>query len=553
MSDSKSRPSRTNTENNENAQWRRALDTMLRQRHVGEGFALLDETEAQWSALPDDGHSSASLLLMLAQWGDVGYRDAPFLRGMLDKLSPEARLDLNVIDYVRVRMAEAFYALAVDRTSHTINVLDTVLRLDGELLDPETKLLALLWKARAHRKDADYQKASDDILLALALSDTIPDAEVLKAVLQVQHGWVVFQAGDVPGALRIFDEAEAVLRHTDHTIALGNIESARGRIVRRNGDYARALEHFLRAVRFYETRHPNHGNLARAVTNLAFVKRMLALQIKRHIDSAVSQRDGSSSKPDKASLRTLHKQYQELYRSAIAELGRAESICRLNNHPVGLATAVLNAGYLHLDVGELDLAEEQAQQAYAIGESTQLALVMARGKILVGLIENARVEELLGHPGDAPALAQRAKQLCQEAVALAESTDNKRLIINAHLALGEVACNTFFKDYELARRCADTAAGMIDPLEADYVVDELNLLKSKLLRTVGIDDTLRAWSEGIVGDKTLQQIMEDFAELVVTKIWQREGRRTARVAALLATSPKKVRRLVRHADTHGSA
>ena len=66
---------------------------------------------------------------------------------------------------------------------------------------------------------------------------------------------------------------------------------------------------------------------------------------------------------------------------------------------------------------------------------------------------------------------------------------------------------------------------------------------------VGIDDTLRAWCEGIVAGKTLQHLIEEFAEQVVTKIWLREGRRTARVATLLTTSPKKVRRLVRRFDT----
>jgi len=527
------------------ADWLTELDALLRARQVGKGFALLDETEPLWAALNVPQRSNAEFLLTLAQWVDVGYRDALLLRRMLDLLDPEARLRLNVVDYVRLRLTETFYLLAVDKTPESIVALETILRLDTDLLDAEMKLLAHLWKARAHRKQADYDAASQDLLAALDVASTLPDSQVIRAVLQVQQGWILFQRGDVSGALKVFDDAEAVLKQTDHWIALGNIASARGRIVRRNGDYARALEHFDHAVKLYEARHPQHQNLARAVTNLAFVKRLLALQIKRHIDATVTRRAGHS--PTKSNLRALHQQYQQLYRSAIAELERAESICILHEHPSGLAAAVLNAGYLHLDVGELDLAEQQAQKAYVIGQSTQAAVLMARCKVLLGLIDNARVEELLGHPSEAPVLAQRAKQQCMDALALAQSTQNKRLLINAHLALGEVAVNGFFKDYELARRCADTASHMIDPQEADYVVDELNLLKGKLLRMAGIDDTLRAWSQGIVDGKSLQQILSEFAELVVTKIWLREGRRTAHVAALLTTSPKKVRRLVRHA------
>ena len=39
-------------------------------------------------------------------------------------------------------------------------------------------------------------------------------------------------------------------------------------------------------------------------------------------------------------------------------------------------------------------------------------------------------------------------------------------------------------------------------------MDERNALKSKLLRTVGIDDTLRAWSQGMLDGKTLQQVTD---------------------------------------------
>ena len=263
------------------------------------------------------------------------------------------------------------------------------------------------------------------------------------------------------GALKIFDEAEEVLQHTDHWLARGNIESARGRIIRRNGDYVRALDHFNKAVAFYETRHPEHPNLARTVTNLAFVKRLLALQLRKHIDSSASRRgEGSGKASDGARLRPLYKQYQELYRSAIAELERAKQICVLHDHQGGLAAALLNAGHLHLDVGDLDLAEKEATEAYAIAVATNNVVMKARVRILSGLIENEHVEELLGHPEDTPAFARRAKQYGQDAVALAESTQNKRLLLNAHLALGEIAANNFFHDFDLARRVCGRGFGV---------------------------------------------------------------------------------------------
>jgi hypothetical protein len=61
-----------------------------------------------------------------------------------------------------------------------------------------------------------------------------------------------------------------------------------------------------------------------------------------------------------------------------------------------------------------------------------------------------------------------------------------------------------------------------------------------------MDETLRAWSEGIVGDKTFQQIQEEFAELVIPKVWIREGQNISRVVERLSVSPKKIRRILRN-------
>ena len=533
--------------------WMDQLSTMLRRRQIGEGFALLDETEPIWTSSKLTKRSRADLLLVIAQWVDVGYRNAHFLRQLLDRVSESERLQLCVSDYVRIRMAEAFYALATDDADGTIRALDLALRLDRELLDENLRTLAHLWKGRAHRQKADYAHAAEDIDAALKLAGSMPDARTVVAVIQVQQGWLVFQQGGEEAALAIFDAAEAVLRQTDHWVALGNIASARGRIIRRKGDYVRSLHHFEEAVKFYAVRHPAHPNLARAMTNMAFVKRLLALQLKRHIDALASRREpgargrkGDGGAGSGIGFRSLHAQYQDFYRSAIQALEQAKSICTLNEHHNGLAAALLNAGQLHLDVGDLDMAEKEAAEAGEIGEKTNGIVLKARVHILRGLIENARLEELVGHPDDAPAFARRARQHCMEAVNLAEGTGNKRLLVNAQLALGEVAINAFFCDYEMARRCADTASALVSSDDADYVIDELNALKARLLQTVGIDDTLRGWSQGLVSGKSLQQIMEEFAGLVVTQVWLREGRRISRVAKQLAMSPKKVRRLVRH-------
>jgi len=76
------------------------------------------------------------------------------------------------------------------------------------------------------------------------------------------------------------------------------------------------------------------------------------------------------------------------------------------------------------------------------------------------------------------------------------------------------------------------------------VWEDLQALRRKLLKAGTIDSVLRQWSQGIVGDKTFQQITEEFASIVIPKVWKREGRKISRVAARLSISPKKVRRVL---------
>ena len=107
------------------------------------------------------------------------------------------------------------------------------------------------------------------------------------------------------------------------------------------------------------------------------------------------------------------------------------------------------------------------------------------------------------------------------------------------------AANEFFQEWELAERCASETTELIGAGENDHLLDDLTALKSHIVQVHGINDSLRAWSEGLVGDKTFQQITEEFAEIVIPKVWVREEKKISRVAQSLSISPKKVRRILR--------
>ena len=112
----------------------------------------------------------------------------------------------------------------------------------------------------------------------------------------------------------------------------------------------------------------------------------------------------------------------------------------------------------------------------------------------------------------------------------------------------------FFKKYlEDEFRQRPLLATQLGDHRFDHLLDDLASLKSHIMQASGINDTLRAWSEGMLGQKTFQQVSEEFAEIVIPKVWVREGKNISRVSECLSISPKKVRRILRSAgylDSH---
>ena len=152
-------------------------------------------------------------------------------------------------------------------------------------------------------------------------------AHRLAAVIQIQESWLLFQTGELAGALQVLDEAKAHLADTDDALSLGNIESARGRMERQAGKYTEALEHFDSAVELYARRDPNHRNLARALVNAASVKRLIALQLRKRIDARAARTEAREEEvsPARGTAGDLAR-YTQICSEALEQLQRAGEI-----------------------------------------------------------------------------------------------------------------------------------------------------------------------------------------------------------------------------------
>jgi tetratricopeptide (TPR) repeat protein len=444
-------------------------------------------------------------------------------------------------------MAEAFCAMGEEDLDRAIQLLDFVLKAELELGDQRLVAIAHFWKGRSHRKKGEYDEAMAHVVRGRELMQAIRDPK-LAAVIQIQESWLLFQKGRSGEALQLLDEARSQLADTDDALSLGNIESARGRMERQAGKYTEALGHFDRAVGLYASRDPNHRNLARALVNAASVKRLIALQLRKRIEARAE-----SGNPSGRWSTALTRQepghlarYTQICREALDQLQRAGEIYSLHRYYSGIASVLVSAGYLHLDSGDIELGAREALKAYDLAHDRNDHIHMARARTLQCIAENARVDEQLGEDADAAVYANHARRYAEDAVHWAELTQNRRLTAEAYVARGATHANEFFQEWEEAKRCADHASGLLGPEDRDHLWEDLMALKARILRASSIDETLRAWSEGILGDKTFQQVTEEFAEIVIPKVWQREGKKVSKVSNRLSISPKKVRRVLRN-------
>lgn len=524
----------------------------LVRRRVGRGMARLEEHRHLLAALDPEQKNAGRFAGHLAQWVDIGFQRPSLVREIVSRFPKSVRSRLPLHDYVYLRLAEGMVALAGEATEEAIRHLDVVLSLGEETSDQELLSVANFWKGRCLRMKGDYDQALAYAVKGRELAAALGH-EPMAAVMRVLESWLSFQKGNPKQAVAILHEAEAILRKTDDHLTLGNVLSSYGRIARHQGRYHYAIEHFTAAIVEYKKRDPQHRNVARSLNNMASVKRLVALQLGRKIDADVARRrkavarGRTSASPGKPQYRN---RFEQLRQEALAELAEAAAIYEQYRNHHGLGSVHLNYGYLHLDNGDLELADAEAKAAFRLGEEKRDYILMARARLLQCMSENSRVEEEIGEGTEPGSHARLAQDCAKEATELAKHTQNRRLLADAYIWQGLTYSNRFFDDIEAARHCYDQAMTFSKDHPPDDSWEDIHVLKAKILRSGSVNPILRAWSQGSVGDKTFQQITEEFAELIVPKVWEREGRKISRVATRLSMSPKKVRRILNRVGRH---
>jgi hypothetical protein len=270
------------------------------------------------------------------------------------------------------------------------------------------------------------------------------------------------------------------------------------------------------------------------MVNAAYVKRLMATDLNVGSDHRHSRG-------------TLNSRYLKLTRDALELLKRAGDIYANLHHQGGTGLVLVNSGFLHLDRGDIEKACMEADLAFELGEEKKDLILMTRSRTLQSAVNRARSEEQLDGDEDAYTYAKRAVELADQAVEIARKTENRRLLAEALIGRGLAALDEQNRDVQMARLCASEIETLLKEVDRDHLFKELGELKERILRSVGIEDTLKRWSEGQLGRKTFRQVEEEFAEIVIPRVWENLGRNVSRVSAQLSISPKKVRRLLQKA------
>jgi tetratricopeptide (TPR) repeat protein len=515
-------------------------------RRIADGTECLQQHRDLLTSLDPRQPNSSQFVGCISQWVDTGWGDAAIVKELLSRFSLADRATLPLRDYVYLRLAEGLVASTEEETEKAIHHFNFIILVAEEVADLYLISLAHFWKARCHRKQGEYQKAMTHTVRAteLALSQGYTRT---AAVMQVLESWLYFQSDTLERAKEVLQEAEVVLRETDDTVSLGNIHSGYARIALHEGRYEQALRHFTEAIESYGTRDPRHRNLARSLAHIAYVKRLLAIRIAKKTDVAAEQRRRSGTVetgPAILPTLTLRHQVETLRQEAFSHLRHAERIYRLLRHYRGLGTVCIDRGLLFLDSGDVERASVAGEEAYKIGAEKNDRILVARALILQSMAESARYEEGIDEDGDPTLHAQRALDAATDALSLAKHTENRDLLASAYICRGLILCNGFFDDFDAAKECCDNAEKYLTSGRHDQVWEEHNTLKTRILRAGNVDTTLQQWSQGLIGNRTFRQITDEFADLVIPRVWEREGRKISRVAEKLSISRGRVRRIL---------
>jgi tetratricopeptide (TPR) repeat protein len=439
--------------------------------------------------------NAAATLGYFAQWMEMSGSAHRVLRphssclalvgACLARFPRPPRPSLRLLDCAHLRMVEGFLSMHAEEYDGAIRNFSWILSpaVRDELGNGDLVAVAASAVAKAYSRKGAYKDAlpyADD---AIAIARESGWKE-LAAAIGVIKAWILFQLKKPTQAIEILHQSESVLLDTDDHLALGNIRAAFGRILRRDGRYPDALSFYRTAIDHYGQCDPDgqHPNLARALVNIAFLERLIALRNKNTNKSILlTDREKDS---ETSGQRVVQKDsVEKLRQMAFKHLARARKIYNALQDYRGRGSVLLISAFLHFDDGDLEGVASKLAEAYTLGKAKADCILMARARIQQCMLENAKAQAPCRHELIPSSHVEWARSFAKEAITLSENTQNPRLIAHSCIWSGITLLNDYSPDPWRARQCYQKAATLLNPAAGqDLVWDDLQALKRKLER-----------------------------------------------------------------------
>jgi tetratricopeptide (TPR) repeat protein len=477
--------------------------------------------------------ANLELLDWLARWIDlddsflltVVRLVARFERGLRGRALLEA-------ESVHFAVARALTRFHYERYKEAVGDLEYAQTLAERLNDRDLLSVTRYLLARCRWKQGRYDEALE---LARSAKSLTTAESVVTALIETVEAWLLFLLGNVPAALELYDRVEAVFATTDDYVNKANVLSARGRILRQAGDNDLALALFGASIRAFPADDKDHRNIARALAQMAFVKRVQANEAD---DAAASKLRGEG----------------------LAWLARAEAIYTKDARAVhkkdaappfarGLGIVYNVRALMLLDSGQRSDAWTAVTQTLSRGASKHDPVVLANARIIQCVIALDR-----GKPHD----VLLARWCADRAVELAMQTRNRRLQIRARIWRGRAALRPPLLDpMDATKHClaARETAGRLGwdgasddeaPREGgsserrrDYLERDLESLERDLAGAAH-DGIFAMVTRAEVIDRRLKDILDAVETAVILNEFEKQERNKTAVTKRFTVAPRRV-------------
>ena len=443
-------------------------------RDVATATSLVVDEIGRFADLDPTQTDAAEWLYAFVLWLDFGAATSGTMMGLSnldlakDILSrfPASRRARRPIREVALLRASAGLLAAYDgKHQRAFDEFKFVVDVRAELDDTELVAVANAEIAKSLNRLGRYGEAMQYADDAVALAQRA-DRPAMVAAFKLVKAWALVKQGTtrvtVPRAIRLLDEAESVIECTDDSVCLADIQSAKARIARRRGLPGQSLELYNRAVDNYARVDGQHRRLAHALLFRAPVKLYLA----RIFDTTGE----SPLEGDTAQLRT----------EAADDLRAAEEIYALLKSSRGRSMVLIGRSQLELDLGRLHQAGDSADEAYQIAKRSADRMIMARARIQQCRVAHAWAAGAVDRPRDRNQDLDSAFCFADEAVDLAEETQNAKLIAQSHIWRGLTFVRKRPARLDEAEADGRKADSKLDPAINDYVRDEITTLQFEL-------------------------------------------------------------------------